>query len=321
MSELETDIGEQSDLKKRNNGAGSGLSAQQKTAVIQSPTQANATVNGKPATQNITANVTSNSSNNPVDNKTEKYSDIEKKQKEDSHKSKQNLKKQKKVDAVHKKSQKKYNEPRKIEHATDAVNRQQEEKKSNKKNIKEKKKKINRYQSDKNKNVDQVSCSKAKKYPTCMQIYRGCMREKSRCNQVNSKKKNDRIHQEKNSNEKSTVKDIKRLKTKSDRNSGKKETHRNHRTNAQHTQYRGKIVKGNHKVSDNSDSSKLWTNGAKDRKRPISKHHGGKKVSPKKPTAEKRKKVDDEIRGMLRYLGRVKGHLSDIKQNSGKRGH
>jgi hypothetical protein len=304
---------EDSSLQKRNNDADSGLAAQQNAVVTQSPIQTNATVSGNSATQNITTNGTA-----------EFHNDIEKKG-EKLGGSKQNIRKKKKSDTAHTK----YQKPYKKENLKDADYKKQ--KKSHKKSIKEKKKMKNRYRS--NKNIDHVTCSKAKKYPTCLQIYRDCMLDNSHCSEENSKKKNVGSRQEKYTKEKSSTKDSKRLKTQSNNDNGKKATRKNRpivgtrdkllhkkhvkkeRQNTEQIQSSGKIKKGKHISSDSFDSSKQRVKGANDSGSPIGKHAGNKKVLSKK--SEKQKDLDeDEINRMLKYLRKLKTRLSDMKQNN-----
>ncbi|XP_061198109.1 uncharacterized protein LOC133206190 [Saccostrea echinata] len=341
LSELEDDIGELSDLNKRNNGGSSGKPPpQQKPITSPNTTQTNITATVKPTTQSIvTTNTSVRTSKAPEKGKPKA---TEKKQHNDRRKSNPKIKKPQKGGAVH-------NNPKKLHPQGGSKkkdSKQKGQKTYNKKNIRGRKKMKNRYRTDKNKMLARATCGKTKRYPTCMQIYRKCMYEKKklkiRCKQKNEK--NNRAGLEKNSKKKSNIKGKTPLPTenglktihghvephssksnnKKDKKHWKNKEVNNILQNSQRKQkgpgngkenYQGHKNQ-NGKGKPSGDTAKPLT---KDRRGKIKEDNDGRKILKERKAVEDQKKlVTGEVRGLLKYLRRVKGHLYDIDKHGDK---
>ncbi|XP_062583181.1 uncharacterized protein LOC134244938 [Saccostrea cucullata] len=343
LSELEDDIGELSDLNKRNNGGSSGKSPpQQKPVTTTKATQTNSTATLKPTSPStVTSTATAGSVTTTKAPVKANPQTTEKKPNNDSRESNAKTKKPPKGNAVH--NNRKKSNPQ-------GGSKSKESKGKGKKNLRGRKKMKNRYRTDKNKMLAQASCGKAKKYPTCIQIYRKCMHEKKkqriRCKQRKGNNSRGRLGKYSNlkgrklllarhglqqnrkgeqqpTNKKNSIHDKKQWKNKG--NDGKKESERKSpHSNLPKNSPRKQEGAGNGKGNNQSHKGKSSPSGsttkplAKDRRGKI--NNDSNNVLKEKKTLENQKKmVNGEIKGLLKYLRRVKGHLYHIDKNDGKR--
>ncbi|XP_062590065.1 uncharacterized protein DDB_G0290685-like [Saccostrea cucullata] len=339
LSELEDDIGELSDLNKRNNGGPSGKSPPQQTPVTTpKPSQTNSTATTlKPPTQStVTSTASVTTTKAPVKANPQP---TEKKPSNDSRESNAKTKKPPKGNAV--------NKNRKKVHPQ-GDSKSKDSKGKGKKNLRGRKKMKNRYRTDKNKMLAQASCGKAKRYPTCIQMYRKCMYERKkqqiRCKQRNGNNSRGRLEKYSNllkgrkllltrhglkqnrkgeqqqANKKNSIQDDKQWKNKGNNGKNERKSPQNNLPkNSPRKQEGAENGKGNNQSRKNQ-KGKSSPSGNTAKPLPINKDNGSNNVLKEKQALKKQKKlVNGEIKGLLKYLRRVKGHLYHIDKNDGKR--
>lgn len=294
LSELKNDIGEISESSKRNTGGSSGVQPKGAALTTQSPTVTNSSIN--PITTQRPVPVSTEAKPNlqtatlmPNVNKSKTQTQI-----------------------VKAKQQKPLGN-------NNHVNREKANGSSPQSNKRNRKKMNNPNQGQKAKKqregiFSQMSCSKIKTSPTCVQIYHECTNERKievdRCNRMNSirKKKVNRrkklLPKTKASKEK-TRKPQKPLRTPNQKPSRIV-------SNKVRTNQAGK--------NTNNNSSPTSSASSKKQENQIKEGDGRKTIAKHKKLKLEKKMVVEEIRGLLAYLKQMKDHLSSVGNNNAVKG-
>lgn len=304
LSELKNDIGEISESSKRNTGGSSGVQPKGAALTTQSSTVTNSSINpittqrpipvstgAKPNLQTATPMPNINK------NKTQKKIVKAKEQKPLGNNNHTNKEKP---------------------NGTSPQNNQRNKKEMNhsKQGQKAKKQRKGIF--------SQMSCSKIKTSPTCVQIYHECINERKievdRCNRMNSNRKK-KVHRRKKllprtkaskGNMKQPQKPLRTPNQKPSRIVSNKHPNNSGNQSKLRTNQAGKNANNNSSPTSSANSKKQENQIKKgDRRKTNAKH--------KKLKLEK-KMVVGEIRGLLAYLKQMKDHLSHISNNNAVKG-